>query len=410
MGGLERSVRNFTRIYRKRGHRVVVVAPRYTGARHEHDVIRVPAIQHFSGTDFSVRLTVPGLMDTLLGSFHPDLVHAHHPFLLGDTALRAAAKRRIPLIFTHHTLFEEYTHVLPLPATAAKRFVIELGTQYANLCDQVFAPSESVAALLRQRGVRAPIAVVPTGVEISRFSRGHGASFRRTWRLPPDAFVIGHLGRLAPEKNLRFLTSAVLACLRREPRAYFLVVGQGPSEALMRRRIRAEGLAGRVRFAGVLQGAALADAYHAMDVFAFASKSETQGLVLVEAMAAGVPVVGLDASGVREVIQDGRNGRLVPQERVRLMAEALRSVLRQTPAQRRAMRRAARETAEAFSMPRCADRALDWYAKVCARTTRRRRFKGRWTGILRRVWAEAGLLKKTAKAGTALVTPGGRRV
>ena len=108
-------------------------------------MVRIPAIQNFNGSDFSVALPVSGLLSDTLDAFQPDIVHAHHPFLLGMTALRIARYRQLPLVFTHHTLYEQYTHYVPGDSPVLQRFAIQLVTRYANLADRVFAPSESIA-------------------------------------------------------------------------------------------------------------------------------------------------------------------------------------------------------------------------------------------------------------------------
>src|SRR3990172_3888517 len=114
VGGVARSVEAFSGAYRRRGHRVLVVAPEFADQpQHEEDVVRIPAIQNFNGSDFSVVLPVPGSLDDVLDAFKPDIVHAHHPFLLGNTAVRVARFRELPLVFTHHTLYEQYTHYVP---------------------------------------------------------------------------------------------------------------------------------------------------------------------------------------------------------------------------------------------------------------------------------------------------------
>jgi len=146
---------------------------------------------------------MPNLSETL-DAFQPDIVHSQHPFLLGMTALRIARYRQLPLVFTHHTLYEQYTHYVPGDSPALKRFAIDLATRYANLCDQVFAPSESIQALLQERGVVTPIKVVPTGVRLENFAQGDGRSVREQMGIPEDAFVVGHLGRLAPERIWSF--------------------------------------------------------------------------------------------------------------------------------------------------------------------------------------------------------------
>ncbi|MEO7412968.1 MAG: glycosyltransferase, partial [Opitutaceae bacterium] len=144
-----------------------------------------------------------------LDGFKADIIHAHHPFLLGDTALRVATKKNVPIIFTHHTKYEDYTHYVPFDSPALKEIAINLPTHFANLCDGVVAPSESLAKLIRQRGVQVPVKVVPTGIDVKGFAAADGAKARRKFKIGPRTFVVGHVGRLAPEKNLDYLADAV---------------------------------------------------------------------------------------------------------------------------------------------------------------------------------------------------------
>ena len=400
VGGVERSVAIFARTYRRLGHRVLVVAPELPDQpQEEQDVVRLPAIQHFNGSDLSVVLPLTGLLTDALDAFQPDIVHAHHPFLLGSSALRIARYREVPLVFTHHTQYEHYTHYVPVDSPALKRYVIELATCYANLCDQVFAPSESIAELLRERGVTAPIAVVPTGVEVEHYARGDGKGFRAASGIPEQAFVVGHVGRLAPEKNLEFLAEAVAAFLGAEPRAHFLLVGKGPSEPVIEAVFARAGVVGRLYRAGIIEGQRLADAYHAMDVLAFTSKSETQGMVLTEAMAAGVPVVAIDAPGARETVRDGVNGRLLRVETAEALRAALAWVAGLSKEQRLRIRQACRETGDAFSMERSAEKALALYRELLDRAeSDRPEDDTLWTGIINLIRAEWDLLSGKAQA------------
>ncbi len=147
---MARSVETFADGLWTLGHEVHVVCPTFQGATRSTDsILRVPAIQNFNGSDFLVRIPLPGAISRHLRKFPPDLIHAHHPFLLGDTALRKARRLRRPLVFTHHTMYEDYTHYVPVDQRRLRHFVIRLSTDYANLCDHVVAPSESVADLLR---------------------------------------------------------------------------------------------------------------------------------------------------------------------------------------------------------------------------------------------------------------------
>ena len=406
VGGVARSVQAFTEEYRKRGHRVLVVAPEFPDTPdQEIDVVRVPAIQNFNASDFSVALPLRPQLSETIDAFKPDIVHSQHPFLLGMTAVRTARFRELPLVFTHHTLYEQYTHYVPGDSPALKRFAIELATRYANLSDQVFAPSESIRDLLLERGVTTPIAVVPTGVRLENFARGDGARVRKELDIPDDAFVVGHLGRLAPEKNLEFLAQAVADFLTREARAHFLVIGTGPSEQAIRDTFARAGIEARLHIVGVRQGQELADALHAMDVFAFASQSETQGMVLTEAMAAGLPVLALDAPGAREVVRDRQNGRLLQDATPAAFTAALQWAAGLTPQQMDGLKRDALTTAENFSMPRSADKALACYEMLRPPPTGEHAEDERgWEDILTAIKTEWDIFMSVAGAGDAALS------
>jgi glycosyltransferase involved in cell wall biosynthesis len=308
-------------------------------------------------------------------------------------------------VFTHHTQYEKYTHYVPGSSPTMQRFAVELSTGYCNLCDAVIAPSESIAAMLREQGVTTPVEVVPTGVDVAHFARGDGAAARRELGIDAGAFVVGHVGRLAPEKNLGFLAAAVARFLRARSDAHFLVVGAGPSEAELRARCAEQGAADRLHLAGSLSGSKLADAYAAADVFAFASQSETQGMVLTEAMAAGLAVVAVDANGVREVVRDGENGRLLAREDVEAFAAALDWIATRSTAERAALVAQARATAERFSLAHCADRALALYDRLIDRGYVPHEIQSSpWQATLRWLDKEWQLIATVAGAVGATVT------
>lgn len=401
VGGVSRSVTAFTDELRKMGHRVVVVAPQFEGApESERDVIRIPAIQHFNGSDFSLVLPVPGYLSARLEEFKPDIVHSHHPHLLGGTAVRIASRFECPLVFTYHTMYEHYLHYVPAHAKRLHQFVINFVTGYCNLCDHVIAPSRSVADIIHARGVEAPIDIVPTGVYTERFERGDGRAFRRLWGIPERAFVAGYVGRLAPEKNLTFLAEAVGRFVTKTANGHFLVVGSGPSEQNVREVFDRQGNSDRLHLVGSLEEQALIDAYHAMDVFVFASHTETQGMVLTEAMAAGRPVVAIDAPGVREVVKDRENGRLLRSEDARAFADALEGFARAKRDQSHASERAARATAAEFTMVNSAQRLVEVYEKVLGREGRESKDESAWGGAIEEIKAEWELLKNIAEAAS----------
>ena len=404
VGGVSRSVTAFTQECRKAGHRVVVVAPVFDGMpESEEDVIRIPAIQDFNGSDFSVALPVPGFLSSHLERFKPDIVHSHHPHLLGNTAVRIAGRLGRPLVFTHHTMYEHYLHYVPAEANRLRQFVIALVTGYCNLCDRVIAPSRSVADILRERQVVTPIEVIPTGVDVKRFRRGDGQGFRRSHRIPRSAFVAGYVGRLAPEKNLAFLTEAMCTCLADVRRGRFLVVGSGPSGNEIRDTFERAGLGARLHLAGSLEGQDLVNAYHAMDVFVFASQTETQGMVLTEAMSAGKPVVALDGPGVREVVRDRYNGRLLEDASSVDFASAVAEMMAMPAPQRERCKQAARETAGQFAMARCGRQLMDVYEDLREQRPSGPKDESGWHQAAEEIRSEWELLKNMAEAvGQAL--------
>jgi glycosyltransferase involved in cell wall biosynthesis len=408
VGGVARSVKSLEDACRKLGHQVRVIAPEFKGAEVSPDVLRVPAIQNFNGSDFSVRLPFPNLIHEFIGEFKPDLIHSHHPFLLGDTALREAWKTHVPIVFTHHTLYERYTHYVPLDSPMLKRVAIQLATEYCNLCDRIVAPSESIERLLKERGVTVPIEAIPTGIDTGFFAAGNGGLFRMKADIDPQAKVIGHVGRLAIEKNLTFLVEAVASCLRRLPEAVFLIVGDGDARAEILKRFEQQSLGRQVRAVGKLTGVELADAYAAMDWFVFASQTETQGLVLAEAMAAGKPVVALDGPGVREIVRNGENGILLGSHAsAREFAAAVDSLLSDPDLSRRLADNACL-TAEAYGTGRCVRRMLDCYENAIA--AHRPAVKADpmpWDRLLAAIGIEWDLLveKMSAAAAGVIETP-----
>ncbi len=405
VGGVARSTQTLLEDLRRLRHRVLVVAPAFAqGAaprRIERSVERVPAVQNFNGSDFSVRLPLGAALNQRLNAFQADLIHAHHPFLLGDTALRVGAERGAPVVFTHHTLYEQYTHYVPFDSPTLRDFVVELSTRFANCCEGVIAPSESIADLITTRGVQAPIRVIPTGIETTKLAAGRRERWRRKLDLRPDDVLIGHVGRLAPEKNLAYLAEALARCLRRNDHAHALIVGDGPSRPEMEKTFGAQRVLHRVHFAGQQTGRALVDAYAGFDGFAFASHSETQGMVLAEAMAAANPVIALNASGVREVVTDGTNGRLLASDASpEAFARALTQLVRNADARAR-WTDAAPRTAARFDRRRTAREVVDYYAELVAE---RRGNPGQdepdlWERLLDRIAVETRLL--TDKVGAA---------
>jgi len=408
VGGVANSVHTFAADLRRSGNRVLIIAPVYPGSdeydkdKKDDDILRVPAIKEFNGSDFSMRIPIPFYINEKIDLFEPDVIHSHHPYMMGDAAFRTARRKGLPLVFTHHTRYEEYVHHVALDSNAFQTFAINLSTQYANLCDRIIAPSGSIAQLLKKRGVQKDIHVIPTGVDTDRFKKGDKKAFCRARNISEDAFIIGHVGRLAPEKSLEYLAKAVAEAVKTEPDAVFMVVGEGPSQTDILNIFKKNNLDQQLIFTGSLQGQKLADAYHAMDVFAFASLSETQGMVLTEAMVAGVPVIARDAPGVREVLKNDENGIMVSGEASEdEFASALESVLKQ-PEKLSGWRLDTIATANDFSREKSAEQLQDLYRSAIIEFKDSPENTGNdvdtWESVALRLQAEWGLLVEKTKS------------
>ncbi len=401
VGGVARSVSGLVAGLRAKGHNVLVIAPEFDGAEGDADnVIRIPAVTNFTGNDFSIPIPLSRKISHRIRAFAPDVIHSHHPFLLGDTALKTSAELNIPIVFTHHTRYDIYSHYLAQGSKRFQRLALSVSLGYCDLCDKVIAPSESIAEFLRLNNLATPVAVIPTGVDPAKFEGGDGARARKTLGIPQGAFVAGHVGRLAAEKNLDYLAEALIPFLSATPNAHAVFTGDGPARADLARRMDKAGLARRVHFTGILQNGALRDTFAAFDVFAFSSLSETQGLVLAESMMAGVPVVALDAPGVREVVTDSVNGRLLPRNTPPADFAAELTQFAALPAEtRRKMAEKAHETAQNYSLDSCNARVIAIYEKLCGRKAKATAGdKHEWQSMVRGLATEMKIFGNYANA------------
>jgi 1,2-diacylglycerol 3-alpha-glucosyltransferase len=244
-----------------------------------------------------------------------DLIHTQTPFAAHYAGLAAARRHGIPVLTTYHTHFEEYIHhYLPLlPRAALRALARRVARSQCNDLDAVVVPSAAMAETLDRYGVTAPVRVLPTGIPVAQFAGGDGGRFRARNGIPPHQPLALFVGRVAFEKNIDFLLEAMVAAIAQLPQLLLVVAGEGPALAGLRRRAEALGIAANLRFVGYLDRATeLPDCYAAADVFAFASRTETQGLVLLEAMAAGVPVFALARMGTRDIVEPGRGAVPAP--------------------------------------------------------------------------------------------------
>jgi 1,2-diacylglycerol 3-alpha-glucosyltransferase len=329
-------------------------------------VFRYPSIPAPTYPGFALALPFSLRAHGVARAFAPDIVHAQHPFLLGPAARRFARRCGRPLVFTYHTRYEKYAHYVPLPERLVASLAVTLSCRFAASTDLVVAPSERIANTLRARGVTAPVVVVPTGVPLDLFRPGDQAEARRTLGVAPDALLCLYVGRLDREKSVDLIIDAFGSIADAVANARLALVGQGTHEAALRRRAAAGPARDRTWFHGGMDRDALPLFYRAADLFLFASETETQGLVLAEAHASGLPAVAVRASGVDEVVRDGETGLLTKAD-VREFADAAIGLLLDRE-RRLVMGRSARAVAERdFSAARQVEAMVGHYERLLGR-------------------------------------------
>jgi 1,2-diacylglycerol 3-alpha-glucosyltransferase len=251
-------------------------------------------------------------------AFDPDVVHAHSPFVSGLMARAIARRTGAPLVFTHHTRFGDYGHYLGPLAGVSRRAVGAWLDAWWRGCAAIVAPSDDLAREIRAalgERKRPVVRVIPTGLDVAAIAAlPEGHPRRRAGWVPGESLVLVSLGRVAREKSVDVLVDAFVRASRRRPRLRLLLVGGGPAEAEVRARAAAAGVGDRVHVTGRLPRMEALALVKACDVFIFASQTETQGLVLAEALAAGLPVVALEGPGVAATLRDGVDAILVPAE------------------------------------------------------------------------------------------------
>jgi glycosyltransferase involved in cell wall biosynthesis len=371
VNGVSTSIRTFRADLAREGVESILVAPEYPGAPPDEEpgILRVPSGR--VPRDPEDRRFLGGPLRQALGpelAAQVDLVHIHTPFIAHYAATRFARRFGLPVVATYHTFFEDYLHhYVPVLPRRVGRFIARHFT--LSQCDDVAAlvsPSAQMRDALLAYGVTTPLEVLPTGLPAESFVRGNGARFRERFGLPADRSLLLYVGRVAHEKNIDFLLRAFVRVRAQQPGAVFVIAGEGPAREHLQRLAHELGIGAQVRFIGYLNRATeLPDCYAAGDVFVFASRTETQGLVLLEAMAQGTPLVSTAELGTRSILTP-TSGAFVSTEDEGAFAAAVGEALALDKAHpRRAQLRAHAETWASQAMAR---RLVSFYERVCARS------------------------------------------
>jgi len=316
VNGVVRSVESFRAALTKQGHNVFVFAQADGDYKDEAPFIfRYPSLMLPMQVDIPAVIPVSPFVDQLLPSLKPEVIHTHHPVLLGQAAARKAEELDLPLVFTFHTQYREYTHYVPLPQEAFQEFlkgaIQSWLKDFMHQCQHIVVPSESMKEILvNDYGLQDRYTVIPTGINLEPYQSVDGNELRARNHWQADKVIIS-IGRLAKEKNWETLLHAVAKVYQEYPDLRLVLIGDGSEKDQLQSLATELGITERVTFTGELPFSEVTAYLKAADIFGFASVTETQGLVTMEAMAAGLPVVAVDASGTRDIVDNGEQGFLV---------------------------------------------------------------------------------------------------
>ena len=368
INGVSTSIRTFVEQMQMLGHEVHLIAPDYgISTRDEAWIKRIPARSiYFDPED---KLMKYGEVIQRLSAFRQeryDIVHVHTPFVAHYLGLKLARELNIPCVETYHTFFEDYLHhYLPwIPKAMARSMARMISKRQCNAVDAIVAPSKPMLDVLRGYGINVSAEVIPTGLQMHSFEEADGKAFRLKYEIPLDRLMLLYVGRVAFEKNIDFLLRMTKTLIEQRPDVLLVVTGEGPAESSLHQLSKTLGLDKNIRFIGYLDRSTELNAcYQAADIFVFASKSETQGLVLLEAMAQGTPVVAIAELGTASILVEGQGAIISPDDTVKF-AEKVNLLLKH-PEERFELGRSAKAYALALWTAQFqAERMLKFYCQL----------------------------------------------
>ena len=324
INGVSTSIRTFVYQLQQLGHQVTLIAPDYASPKlatkqatpDEAWIMRIPARGLFFDPEDRL-MRMGAVLDQVqhLQKQQYDIIHVHTPFVAHTLGLRLGKWLNIPVVETYHTFFEDYLHLyLPIiPKRIARAIARLISRRQCNAVDGVISPSQPMLDVLRQYGVQQYAEVIPTGLQQQSFAKAAPEKFRQQFAIPQDRPIALYVGRVAYEKNISFLIDMWQHVVKQIPEALLVIAGEGPAEKSLQQQCAELGLNQHIQFIGYLDRNTMLNAcYRAADVFVFASLSETQGLVLLEAMAQATPVVAVAELGTKSILIEGKGAHIAP--------------------------------------------------------------------------------------------------
>ncbi len=310
------------------GHEVSVFTPAFEDYEDlEPGIYRYPSVNLTPKVKYPVAVPFSPRINKALQHIELDIIHSHHPFVLGPLGLRLARQRKIPVVYTFHTQYDQYTHYVPLPSSLVRWFSTRQVRRFSQDVDQITTPAESARKILLTYGVTRPIQVIPNPTDLDKFLHNNGDKIRQKYGLKQEKLLIS-IGRIAPEKNLDLLLNSFRQMIANsaEHSLKLMIVGDGPALQGLIQHASELGIQEDVIFTGLVEPSFVPEYLAAADLFVMTSKTEVKPLAQLEALASGVPIVAVSAAGANDTIVHGENGLLTP-ENAQVFSEAVLNLL-----------------------------------------------------------------------------------
>lgn len=317
INGVANSVYMLKKELEQRGHNVYVFTTTTPGApEYEYNVFRVPSIPFIFITERRVGLFYQPKLAHIIKKLHLDIIHTHTEFSLGIFGRIMARELKLPIVHTYHTIYEDYTHYLTRFKALdrrAKAFARTYSKVCCNTVEQVIVPTEKTKELLMTYSVHKDISVIPTGIDLSKFDKNRYSledvnELKKKYNLRPEDKVMIYIGRISQEKNIEEIVNAMPEYMKTREKVKFVIVGSGPASEKLESLVQQYQLEDRFVFTGSQPWDSIGLFYQLGDVFVSASRSETQGLTYIEALASGLPIVAREDKCLEDILEKGKNG------------------------------------------------------------------------------------------------------
>lgn len=371
--GVSTSIEAFRRDFEKLGHQVFIFAPRWPGYVDKNpNVFRYPSWDLEIKIKFPLAIPYSRRIDKILEKLDLDIIHSQHPNLLGSAAAKWAKKlarrrggKNIPLVFTWHTLYDKYVNFVPfIPPKIAAGFMIRKAVKFANKSDALVVPTDSIIPILKEWGVtNSNIFPIATGVVEENFKNADRNMIRNKYGIKNDEIVSLFVSRLTAEKNIMFVIDSVKDILKNNQKVKLLVVGGGYLSSEIIKIAEKENIADKIILAGEIENSKIADYYAAGDIFIYGSKSETQGMILTEAMYSGLPIVAVNATGTSSLMRNNVNGFLISEDK-KEFSNAVERLVADADLRRKFSEESKKIAQENFTSDICAKKMLEVYRRT----------------------------------------------